>query len=514
MGQGAPKLESSGARTQPVLAGAGSDPTLADVRRARHLLLVVLFAFYLVILLARHKAEFFLQDPDIYWHIAVGRDIWRTEAFPQLDAYSFTFQGHPWIANQWLGELLFLGAYNLAAWRGVLLLTTLTIALSYSILFLILSREMRLTVAAGIATAAYTFSLGHFSARPQIFADPLLILWVAGLVHAVENRVSPSWLLLPLMTLWANLHGSFTFGLAIAAAFGAEAASSGDASARTRAALRWIVFLVAAFAVACITPYGYRSLLVTLQVFGGNEALSYIGEWRPVTLQSPGVNEIFLFGLLFLALHSGPKLSVWRTLMVVAITYLMFAHIRFASLFAILTPLLIATPLTRQFPFLALNSQMTSQPAFFEVMSRASRAAFYPLCALVALGISSFSAFGPPVSPKPGISPAAAVDYMVEKNITEQKLYNSYDFGGYLIFRNIKTFIDGRSDQLFLHGFTDRLFALLEQHPRQFTPFLSEYGVTVALVVPSSVESQELAASSEWDKIYSDEVAELFRKRG
>ena len=109
------------------------------------------------------------------------------------------------------------------------------------------------------------------------------------------------------MTLLANLHGSFTFGLAIAAAFGAEAASSGDASARSRAALRWIVFLVAAFAVACITPYGYRSLLVTLQVFDGNQALSYIGEWQPVTLQSPGVNEIFLFGLLFLALRSGPN---------------------------------------------------------------------------------------------------------------------------------------------------------------------------------------------------------------
>ena len=186
-----------GAGSRRDAAGATPVPAPADVRRARRLMLVLLFAFYLVTLLGSQSADYFLQDPDIYWHIAVGRDIWRTGAFPQLDAYSFTFQGHPWIANQWLGELFLSGAYSLAGWRGVVLLTALAIALSYSLLFLFLSRQMRLTAAAGIATLAYSFSLGHFSARPQIFADPLLILWVAGLVHAVENRIAPSWLLFP-----------------------------------------------------------------------------------------------------------------------------------------------------------------------------------------------------------------------------------------------------------------------------------------------------------------------------
>jgi hypothetical protein len=193
---------------------------------------------------------------------------------------------------------------------------------------------------------------------------------------------------------------------------------------------------------------------------------------------------------------------------------LMFAHIRFASLFAILTPILLATPVTRQFPFLELNAQLGSQPEFFRVLSRTSRAVFYPLCALLALGFFSFGAYGPAISPKPSITPAAAVDYMMAESLTEQRLYNQYDFGGYLIYRNVKTFIDGRTDQLFLQGFTDHLFGLLEHHPRQFTPFLSEYGVTLALVVPGFMESQELAASPEWEKIYSDKLAELFRKRG
>jgi hypothetical protein len=477
-------------------------------------MLVLLFVFYLLTLLGSQSADSFIQDPDIYWHIAVGRDIWRTAAFPQLDTYSFTFQGHPWIANQWLGELLFLAAYNCAGWRGVLLLTALAIALSYSLLFFILSRQMRLTAAAGIATVAYSFSLGHFSARPQILADPLLILWVASIVSAVENKVSPSWLLPAVMILWANIHGSFSFGLAIALAFGIAAVFCSNDQERGRTALRWAMFLIAAFGAASITPYGYRSLLVTLQVFGGNEALSHIGEWRPVAFQTLGANEVLLLGLLFLALHSGLKVPLWRLLMVMAITYLMFAHIRFASLFATLTPLLLATPITQQFSFLGLRAQLSSDPAFFDVMSRASRAAFYPLCALTAFGIVIFDTYGPDVSAKANITPAGAVDYMVANSLTEQRLYNAYDFGGYLIFRNIKTFIDGRTDQLFLQGFTGGIFDLLDHRPRQFVPFLAEYGVTFGLVVPDSMESQELAASSQWEKIYSDKVAELFRRRG
>jgi hypothetical protein len=484
-----------------------------DISHARRFVLILLFAFFLVILLGSKGADYFLADPDIYWHIAVGRDIWRSEAFPHLDAYSFTFQGHPWIANQWLGELFFVAAYNLAGWRGVLLVTALATALSFSLLFWILSRQMRLTVAAGIAMAAYTFCLGHFNARPQIFADPLLILWVAGLVHAVENRVAPNWLLIAVMIVWANLHGSFSFGLAIAIAFAAEALFCSNPGERRRAALQWIMFLFAALGAACITPYGYRPLLVTLQVFGANEALSHITEWQPVTLQTVGVNEIFLFALLFMALRSGLKLPAWRLLMVLAITYLMFAHIRFSSLFAITTPILLATPLTRQFPFLDLNAQLSAEPGFFHIMSRVSRASFYPLCAIITVAILSIAAYGSPIEPAPSITPAAAVDYIISKNLAEQRLYNEYDFGGYLIFRNVKTFIDGRSDQLFLQGFTNRLSASLERHARHFTPFLSEYGITLALVVPGSMASEELAASEEWERIYSDKRAELFKKR-
>ena len=45
-------------------------------------------------------------DPDLWWHIKVGQDILTTHHFPTADAYSFTVHGTPWVAYEWLGEVL------------------------------------------------------------------------------------------------------------------------------------------------------------------------------------------------------------------------------------------------------------------------------------------------------------------------------------------------------------------------------------------------------------------------
>jgi hypothetical protein len=82
-----------------------------------------------------------------------------------------------------------------------------------------------------------------------------------------------------------------------------------------------------------------------------------------------------------------------------------------------------------------------------------------------------------------------------------------------LIFRGVKTFIDGRTEELFLGGFTNRLLDIVDEHPRKFLPLLDEYAVKIALIIPGSRESEELAASENWEKVYSDDVAEVYKRR-
>lgn len=484
----------------------------SNCQRAIFFFFTFLVGFYLVILVAGLGEAIFLRDPDVYWHVAVGQDIWLTKSLPHFDELSHTFLGKPWIAKEWLGQLLLSGAYALEGWRGVVLLAAGAVAMAYALLFLALARTMRVTVAVGVATLSFLFSVGDFSARPVVFSDPLIVIWVASLVKSVETRAAPNPLLLLVMALWANLHGSFTFGLAIGGALAAEAVFDGPADQLLQRGLRWGAFLVAALVAACVTPYGFRPILTTFQVFIGNDALNYVQEWRPATLESIGVNELSIFGLLILTLHFGVKLPFWRLISTIALVYLMFAHIRFAALFAIVTPLLLATPVARQFPFLRLTTQLATQPQFFDAMARASRRLFYPLCCLIAGGIAAFAAYGPMAAPKSEITPSAAINYIYKEDLVGN-VYNSYNFGGYLIFRGIKTFIDGRSDQLFGNGFLTRLVRITTKTPKEFIQYLDEYKVSIALVAPGGLDAQELESSSRWEMVYSDAVSVLFRKR-
>ena len=50
-----------------------------------------------------------------------------------------------------------------------------------------------------------------------------MLAWAYGLVSASERGGVPSFWLLPLMALWANLHGGFVLGLALVAPIALDA---------------------------------------------------------------------------------------------------------------------------------------------------------------------------------------------------------------------------------------------------------------------------------------------------
>jgi hypothetical protein len=478
-----------------------------DAQSACRLVFLLLLAFFLCNSLFR--ADTFLNDGDTFWHIAAGAHIWHTASFPRIDEWSHTFQGHPWIANGWLAELVLFGAYNLGGWRIVALVSACTIAATYALLYRILARQMRLTVAVGVATTAYLFSSGHFLARPHIFSFPLLIIWFSGLVHAVEAKMPPRPYLLLVMLLWANIHGGFTLALGLAGILGAEAVFQSKSGMWFRVAARWGIFLAAALVCACVTPYGYQTILIALQFLGGNEAVPFIREWQPLFAEStPGI-KVFVMALLFLALYYGVKIPFWRLVAIIMLIYLMLSYVRFAPWFFAVTPILLAGPLTKQFDFLHLDTDLTTNKSVFDFLAQVSRKAFYPISSMLMIAIVAFAFYGPKISSRADISPVGAVDYLVEHNL-RGNVYNPYDFGAYLIFRGIKTFIDSRTDQLFGDGFASSVSRTLHQEPSAFVTMLQKYDISIALVKPQSIESTELERSPLWKKVYSDATSQLF----
>ena len=109
---------------------------------------------------------------------------------------------------------------------------------------------------------------------------PLVAAWGAALLEARDRNHAPSLALVPLMTLWSNMHGGFVFGLALIGPFALEATALAPRPARFAVARAWGAFAVASVAAALINPYGVEALLFPFQLVG-MENLSFIIEWRP-----------------------------------------------------------------------------------------------------------------------------------------------------------------------------------------------------------------------------------------
>ncbi len=420
-----------------------------------------------------------LQDPDTYWHIAVGEQIWFSHRLPWEDELSHTFTGSHWIAKEWLSQLIFFAAYSAASWPGIAFVVAATSACAFALMAAWLMCRLRTTVAISISLIAWLMASAQVNARPQIFFFPLLMVWIGGIIVARERNTLPSWWLIPLIALWANLHASFTIGFVVAGLFALEAICFSPPSKRNRVALGWAVFGVAALLSTGATPYGYEPLLVTFKVMlGGGEATQYINEWRPITADwLSGVKIVALLGTLGVLITS-PRRNAFRILLIVICGFLMIQHLRFGGLFGIVAAMSLAGPLERDFPKL--------RPDHLLLDKRVQRG-FITL-----------------------LFPSAALEAAIRSGVTGP-VYNDYGFGGYLIFRHIQTFIDGRSDQLFGTGFMSEVLGTKKEKDEiSLSNILGKYHVTWAIVRPESM--QQFRKLQDWEMLYQDRVAVVFRK--
>jgi hypothetical protein len=286
--------------------------------------LPLIAGFVVFLALANFNGLPLLADPDSHWHITVGHWILQQRAVPYTDTYSYTFAGQPWIAKEWLSQVAMALAYDVGGWAAVVALCAAAFAATSALLMRILMRDIRPLPALLFTAAAFTMMASHFLARPFALAFPFMLIWVAGLVRAVEERRAPDWRLLAAMLLWANLHGGFTLGLMLTGVFALEALIGGrDFAERKLIFLDWLKFGVAALAVSCVTPYGPQSILVTFQIFGLGDALSLIQEWKSPDFQTQPLMEVILLIALYLILARGVKLPLMRVLVVVGLTHML-----------------------------------------------------------------------------------------------------------------------------------------------------------------------------------------------
>jgi hypothetical protein len=471
-------------------------------RAALRLSLPLCIAAAIYALLILHGSRL-LEDPDVYWHITVGRWIVEHRAFPHVDPFSATMGGAPWIAKEWLSQLLYAGAHAIAGWPGVVVLAAAAIAAAVALLTHFLVQKLAPVPALTLVVAGFLLAYPHLLARPHALALPLMVAWTGVLIDAVDRRRPPPLALLPVMTLWANLHGSFTLGLALVAPLALEAWWNTGAGRRATA-LTWLRFGALALIAACVTPYGPEPILVAFRMLGLGQILSIIDEWRPQDFSHIGAFEICLLLGLSFVLYRGIKLPPLRIALLLGLLHLGLSQGRHVDVLGLLAPLVLAQPLARQVGWAGEAADHRSEQT--SGLAHGALAACLVALTWALAGISGWA-------PLAQISPVSAVAALKARNAGP--ILNSYNFGGYLIYAGVKPFIDGRTDQLYGEAFMVRYAkAVTLQNVGDFVHLLDEYGVAATLLSPNTAAVGLLDRMDEWQRVYADDVAVVHMRRG
>jgi hypothetical protein len=242
-----------------------------------------------------------LGDPDVWWHLRLGRWILDHLAVPHTELFTYTAQGAPMTAHEWLAETVFAA---LAAVGGLLLVALVVAAVAWSGLVACALRA-RARGAGALAIAA-ALVLGAKAAQPVLGTRPqvatfALTAWTLLLAERQLTRGGRAcWLLPPLFLLWANLHAGFLGGLGIlGAVLAVEAGRLVLARGRAVPAerVRGLATALGLSALAaCVNPAGPGLYAYALQTTFRVKREPIV-EWMPPNLHDPGLWPFLILAL-------------------------------------------------------------------------------------------------------------------------------------------------------------------------------------------------------------------------
>lgn len=238
-------------------------------------------------------------DPDLWWHIAIGRWILAHGAVPTTEHWNLFALGAPFRAYSWMNEVVFawidahFGLEGLF-WGKVILAQL--VALSFFYVFSKLSNDWFFGILLGFVAVVGCQS--HYTFRPQSITW-IYFVWLLYLTEVAcrKGKLFPAAVGIVLcMSLWANIH--------ITTALGLGAVLCWSFSKERMALSAWLLFF-AALGTA-ITPYFGAEWITFLSKTDHPFMFSAIREFQPANIlqYATGFSMLALFLLvMFFGFH-------------------------------------------------------------------------------------------------------------------------------------------------------------------------------------------------------------------
>lgn len=465
----------------------------------------ILLALAAIFLLGLFATE--MSDSDSWWNLATGRYVVTEHRLPVPDPFAYTTAGaapvYPGeertryfnLTHEWLAQAVWYAIWSAGGAAAVVLWKALLMTLLCGLTGLVAkwrTDSWLWGTAAALAAASLAVEFAHD--RPGI----LSYVFTAAFIAIFESR-KRLWLLPPLLLIWANCHGGFFLGWIVCAAYAGEAL--------LRRAPDWRRILLVsgvAVAVSAINPNGF-GVIATVLSYRQSPMLTSLIEWSPADLWGPPYAfDVLLYAAaacMLLACRGGK----WRQVRPAdCLLFLAFAAaavkaFRNEMLIGLLAPVLIASyfPWKRRLPLVAAYAAAATLLA--AVVWGSARGSYFQLRAAE------------------WRYPVGAAKFLRDHRITAS-LFNTYEYGGYLIWSGQRVFIDGRVLSERVYQDYRNILGTPPGDPRR-DETLARYGIGAIVInsfeynsgvlyplVPALVQPAE----AQWKLVYQDAQSLVF----
>ena len=449
---------------------------------------------------------------------------------PRVDPFSFTRNGQPWVADQWLAEGGMAAVHRVAGWDGLLLIAVTILAATYAWLAARLLRGgLHWLPTALLLALVLLAGSPQFHVRPLVLTIGLLGVTFAWLVDVDAGRRScrQLWWFVPLLVFWANVHGGVLAGLGTVGlcAFGwcaAWALGKPSPVHHFRDAIAMLVLTATLPLTLLVNPYGLalpQALWETLAM----PLPSLIDEHAPLDFADPFGGATLLLAAMYLIvlLATLPRWPRVAWLLPLVWFLLAIQRVRNAPLFAVTTAVALADLLPQ-----SRAAKWLQHRGMFAPLSPSApsdwRAAMLPLVVVLAAmtiqaaGVSlpvvgrGWARFDPARWPVDLLPKLAEIN---DSNPADTRIFNDLDFGGFLMYHapRLRVFVDDRCS-LYGGEFLRAYDHARRDDPAQIDRWQRQYGFRYALVQSGGQFDRHLAAAGQWTLLGRTPVAALYQR--
>ncbi len=456
-----------------------------------------------------------VADPDFWWHLRTGQMIVQTRSIPRVDLFSFTKPGGIWITHEWLSEVLIYSIFRLGGFGLLIFTFSFIITAAYFLVYICCPYQSRPYVAGFVLLLGAISCAPTWGVRPQMITLLFFSSFLFLLERYRQNGEVRFLLPLPLIILvWVNMHAGYLLGIVLLGfhivggflemlfvELHIEVKSEKPTSLRN-------ILILCSFMCLCgvgslANPNGYHIWIYPFQTLSSRAMQEFIQEWSSIDFHQFMWQPFAFFILALLAggMRGRKFISASSLLLMVVFCYAALYSMRNIPLFIV-----IAVPIL----VVQLDSLIKISP--IQSLPRIPKLAGYIL--LICLLLISYLCFAQVVRQQTKTEidnfPKTATDQLLDKKPTGN-LFNSYGWGGYLIWRiypEYQVYIDGRAD-VYGDQFIFEYLSIYRAEPG-WEDKLTSYDIHTVLIESKSPLANMLRQSSSWRIVYEDRLSVLF----